>query len=548
MAVHNTIKKRLWVALSLMIYSAGNAHAAHPGPQPRSGPSTQNTAGDTTTVITSPAIFPEQDPFDDPPGSNFLGDTVFQNMRDGKGAEMPNTLPSTPDNPYNLHPDPVATSINKTSPTDDLSTALKRIRRTLRGKGKAHRPSIKRALRILEGRPMKNRVYSGFPLLHYNGPEKVKAVEPIVDRNRNIIGGNVTVHQIWFDSHIESDTAFIDPSKVLGVPWTITYIIDTLNRGHDDFAPMVMYTDDPSLTPGRPPLPHVAMDQTFFPMNEGTRTVFEIGMAPGKYYNLTYHWGWRVHPPRVQVAENALKRIRGRTLPEWEIGVFGPHPTKNTRTRKAAIAKIGNLAPAKRMWNALQAMEKASRKGAGNKARMRVLLKRAERAFADWKDRTKLPGGLQPDSDSDWTLLYVNNTIYGQIPDIKDDTAVSFPKWTTRGTNVKIKLYNGDYFDHAYVNVDFGGQRGWENSFHSTVPIGGAGPWFTFGRFHWWMNAGAPPVGLIVVPAATHQGGGQRDIIGVHNVDLTMTFEPSRRLRWYQFDPLHHDVAVWSIH
>ena len=31
-------------------------------------------------------------------------------------------------------------------------------------------------------------------------------------------------------------------------------------------------------------------------------------------------------------------------------------------------------------------------------------------------------------------------------------------------------------------------------------------------------------------------------------VHLTLNFEPSRRLRLYQFDPLHHDVVVFSLH
>jgi hypothetical protein len=39
-----------------------------------------------------------------------------------------------------------------------------------------------------------------------------------------------------------------------------------------------------------------------------------VKMAPGKYYNLTYTWGWRIHPPRVQVSENALKSLGGQTL------------------------------------------------------------------------------------------------------------------------------------------------------------------------------------------------------------------------------------------
>jgi hypothetical protein len=38
------------------------------------------------------------------------------------------------------------------------------------------------------------------------------------------------------------------------------------------------------------------------------------------------------------------------------------------------------------------------------------------------------------------------------------------------------------------------------------------------------------------------------DILGEHWIDLTWNFDPSRRLRFYQFDPLHHDVAVFSMH
>ncbi len=29
---------------------------------------------------------------------------------------------------------------------------------------------------------------------------------------------------------------------------------------------------------------------------------------------------------------------------------------------------------------------------------------------------------------------------------------------------------------------------------------------------------------------------------------MTFNFDPSRRLRFYQFDPLHHDVAIFSVH
>lgn len=520
--------------------------------QPRPAASTQTVSADglTTTVVTPEGAFPSSDPFANPPGTNMF-DTVYSNMLDGAGVLMPHTLPSTPNRPYNLHlTDPVVTQLdNKASPTDDLRAAFKSIRadidsNVIQADGLI---TIQFALDILEGNPVP-RVYTGMPMLHYNGPEKVKVVEPIRDAEGTITGGNVNVHQIWFDTHVESDTAFIDPSAVLEVPWKITYTIDTLNRGHEDFAPMVMYFDDPDLSAGQR-VPHVSMDQTFFPMDDGTRTVFEIGMAPGKYYNLTYHWGWRIHPQRVQAQENALKVIsdpdsgQKLTLPDWERLVFGDAPSATTASKEAAIAKIGDLSPAKRMWKGLRALQQEP-----SQSELIAKLDEIERAFDQWQNRNKLPDGVTADPDSDWTMFYVNNTIYGQVPEILDNTRPEFRQWTTRGTTVKIKLLNGDYFRHGYMNVDFGGRRGWENTFHHTIDVGGAGPWFTFGRHHWWVNAGNPKVGLILVPAAIKAVSTDRDTVGEHNVFLTLNYEPPLRLRWYQFDPLHHDVAIWPLH
>jgi hypothetical protein len=34
----------------------------------------------------------------------------------------------------------------------------------------------------------------------------------------------------------------------------------------------------------------------------------------------------------------------------------------------------------------------------------------------------------------------------------------------------------------------------------------------------------------------------------MRKVQITYNYEPSRRLRFYQFDPLHHDVAIFSVH
>ncbi len=575
------------------------ATPGHPHPQPRPSPSTVSLTQDGTIVFdkaapitgvpvlhvkTGSGCFAESNPYLNPPGTNLLP-TIYTNAFDGKGNEMLNTLPSPdthktpPEYPYKLHDKPVVAALcsspqfedcrqipgsplydiapnvlySPKSPTDDLLEIFDQIECKTNSRNHQRvcsfkkldvnsiEKSLQRGIDVLEGNPLADRLYSGLPLLHYKAMEKVRAVTPVVDNNGTVIGGNVNIHQVSYDTHIESDVAFLDPTPVADVPWTITYTVDVLSRGNDDFSPFVMYFDDPTLSPpGMPPMPHVAMDQTFFNMEEGTRTIFKIRMAPGKYYNLTYNWGWRAHPPRVQVTENATKKIAGKTLVQWEASVFGG------KTKDQAIAMIGDLAPEKRMWTAFRNGLNWIREGNYQKAAFS--LDQARDAFTDWRDRDKLPKGIRVDRDSDLTLFYVNNTIYGEF---RDGTRSDFPKWQTRGTTLKVTLLNGDYFGHGYQNVDFGGARGWENQFQSSVPSGGSGPWFTFGRVHWSMNIPmSTPDGkplMVMVPTAA-QGTNCAQVCGKYKVEITFEYEPSRRLRFYQFDPMHHDVAVFSVH
>lgn len=551
----------------------------HPYPQPRPAASKQTTTGCPgdclTRVDTGEGIFPKSNPFNFEtfPGTNFLP-TIYTNMFDGNGKEMPNTLPSTPDTPYNLHDGPpVVTEINPLSPINDLETLFAAILRDageLSAEPEGLAAALRQALDVLEGEPVENRAYSGFPMLHYTGPEKVRKVEPIRDQSGKVIGGNVTVRQIWFDQRIEADTAFLDVSEVQDVPWTVTYVVNMLDRGHDDFSPFVMYTDDPAIQPG---LPHVGMDQSFFPMEEGTRTVFKIKMTPGKYYNLVYNWGWRLHPPRIQVMENAAKKInygnlpheacpaeyQGKTLPQLEQAVFCPpddpgctsvrcargearfddkgQPTACEQRKLFAISRIGDLAPAKRMWNALREAHDAARRGDFRAVR-EIVASQAKPAFEDWQDRTNLPAGVEVDLESDLTLLYVNNTTYAQF------TRGNFNRWNDweeRPKTLKVTILNGDPFVHSYIVADFGGNRGWENQFKSSVRVAGSGCWFTFGRNHWAMAVGGPN-GYLCVPETNGLAPGR------HRVEITFNYDPSRRLRFYQFDPFHHDVAIYSVH
>lgn len=450
---------------------------------------------------------------------------VESNVFDSGGNEVANTLPSRPSVPFNLHDGPVFISnIDKTSPKDDLNQAMTDIRNSA-SNNIVDQQKIQFALDILEGNPIPNRVYSGFALLHYTGPEKIKVVDPVTR--------NVNIHQIWYDNHIESDTSLLDVRQVKDVPYTITYTIDVLNGGADDFSPFVMYFDlpNPMIQGMLPPL--VAMDATFYPMTDGKRFVIKLKHAPGKYYNLTYTWGWRIHPPRVQATENANKTAgfnpdgTPRTLAQWEIATFGPAPRSSEAAKLAAIAQIGELAPAKRMWQALRDARTAT------PGQVVALMSDAFLSFNDWSDRTHLPRGVVADPDSDLTIFYVNNTIYGN--------ARTFGNWKGRGSVFKSTVLNGDHFVHGYMNVDFGGSRGWENQFENA---GGPGGSHTFGRAYWWPNAGGPaPFGPINIPPVAADG-----TPGHRNVEIVLNHDGPERIKLYQFDPLHHDVAVYSLH
>jgi hypothetical protein len=540
-------------------FAARGALAQHPHPQPLPAPSCQTTEGNVTTVVTGESLFPPSRPFLEPPGTNLLP-TVYTDLFDSLGRSVPNTLPSTPTVFYNLHDGPpVVTPINPTSPTDDLSALWGRLE-DVGDRGGPRDPieeglvraAIQTGIDILEGNPIRNRAYSGLPLLHYTGPEKIKRVEPVLDAQGRVVGGNVDVHQVWYDAHFESDTAMLDVSGLPpGVPWTVTYTIDVLSRGEDDFSPYAMYWDlapdgapegAAPAPPCEPPAPSppgkrpgMGMDQTFFPLREGTRTVLGIEMAPAEYFRLVYTWGWRMHPPRVQVMVDANEVVAGKTLARWEIDVFGPAPRASEEAKLRAIGQIGDLSPAKRMWHALRAAREAA--AHGDWREVRTLAARSRAAFDDWRERSQLPAGVELDRDSDLTLFFVNNTIYAEFT---DGGLVDFPAWQTRGAQLEVTLKNGDYYERSYLNVDFGGARGWENQFKSSVRVGGSGCWFTFGRNYWWVNMAAP----VVLPAARREPFAA----AVHKVHITYQFDPGRRLRFYQFDPLHHDVGVYSIH
>jgi hypothetical protein len=294
------------------------------------------------------------------------------------------------------------------------------------------------------------------------------------------------------------------------------------------------------------------------------------------------------------VVENMRVPLRNGALRNSaEIGEFGENPRASEQAKLDAIAKIGDTAPAKRMWQMFREMggmtiNRTNKHFGGglNGSIIQAQMHLIRQAFYDWQNRGRLPTGYEMAEDADVTVLFLNNTMYGQLKGHDGVAEVRMDKgvWDKRGDKVKIQILNGDYFMHAYVLVDFGGLRGWENTFHNTLPSGGAGPLFTFGRNYFWIHvAGGGPIPIppATPPAGTPKtpvndkiwqvsngngvgrgnsefawGGMQQEVsdyvnvdgIGEHHLEVEFSYEPSRRLRMYQFDALHHDVAVWSIH
>lgn len=660
------------LTVSALAGMAINAHAQHPAPVPKDGdPNNQGfnwtfekqDNGKTWVYQTPTTHHPQSKPFQTSEPTNLLP-TTYERMIDSGGDRIPNTLPSTPEDPYNLHPEPEVSEIDPRSPRWDLNMIINELKGAVdpehrravnkqfykngtgvpsdprRGRverkgqdagktepltGRIDMERVEFAIDILEGNPI-DRTYSGMALLKYKGPEKVKKVDPETN--------TVTVHQSWQRSRIMSDTMFIDPSTIpADEEWTVRYVVDSLHWGHEDFAPFAVFFDDPQTKGVSKGTPFFQMDQTFFPMEQGHRYVFEIDMPPHRFWNLTYTWGWRVHPPRIQAIEKATKTPGGKNIVKWESDVFGENPTADRQSQLEAISMLSDLAPAKRMWQAFRGIKAAKEQGGVPPKALQALVEEAEAAFEDWKDPHELPRGIEQAGDEyDQTIAYLNNKMYGGMHSIKNEAEQTFYEWETRGEQMKVKLKNGDYFPHAYMNVDFGGRRGWENIYQNTVALGGQGPWFTFGRTQWSQNLGRrQPVNKpqpAIIPAAKRpttedgtsgsgngnaggpgngngkakgvgslaaledrighelpdvaQAGGRSvparpetpgkpsdnmymaipgqetalhrvmsegDVeLGMRNVHLTFRYDPSRRLRFYQFDPLHHDQTILSIH
>ena len=154
--------------LAVLLLAANAVFAQDPHPQPLPGPSIQTLSSDgiTTTVVTQTSPLP--------PGQNFLM-TQFSNAYDSTGKMMPNTLPSTPNTPFNLMSKAVVTKIDTDSPTQALDHVFKTVMREASHGERIDTALIQRGIAVLEGDPLPdNPLYNGFSLLNYTAPEPLQ--------------------------------------------------------------------------------------------------------------------------------------------------------------------------------------------------------------------------------------------------------------------------------------------------------------------------------------------------------------------------------------
>src|SRR5689334_6821542 len=157
----------LWTALIFTLFLTSYSVAQHPGPQPRPMAAQMTVDSQVDTVgpdgVVTTTINSATSPL--PVGTSNQLNYVQSNNIDGRGVEMLNTLPSTTTSGANLIDGPVQViAIDKTSPKDDLNQLLTDIQ-SAASNGIVDQQKIQAALDILEGNPIANRVYSGFPLL-----------------------------------------------------------------------------------------------------------------------------------------------------------------------------------------------------------------------------------------------------------------------------------------------------------------------------------------------------------------------------------------------
>lgn len=177
------------------------------------------------------------------------------------------------------------------------------------------------------------------------------------------------------------------------------------------------------------------------------------------------------------------------------------NPVFDSKTKPVGIEDLASESPTKKVWSLMQQARASD--DAGQVASL------AEEALEKWYpsmvERRDLPPGFEPDPDADFTLVYANNQIYGSgIRDFRSTGSAT------------VHLVNADDFDHKYLMLKFFDRQ---EEFSSQ----------DFGSFDW------KPLGSTVIPANSEK-----------TIQIDLGTEQGFLL--YQFDPWHHDQAIYSLH
>ena len=374
-------------------------------------------------------------------------------------------------------------------PHDDLNAALSRLSANA-ADGVISEEDALEIKDILLG-TTEGRIYDGFALLNFNrwnessipssafppdvivGDYKTKVIrdtgltEPDFDGEGDVNIWEVDVNMLLYGQQYDSDTFYIKvPFEVDGKePGTndtlrVNYHLYSLIK--EDFAPTQMLFDaNPQVEFGGSSvsLPDRCEDTVWVEINKDKVAHLTVHHSAFRFFRGIYHWGWRVHPPRIQFIDFLFEVMNTGT------GEVGLNPLSTSRVfRNAAldINGIGDAAPEKKIYNVvIKALDGSiTAKELFNELNDPDIGQKG--IFTEWMylmtNQIQLPQEardiLTTESktveDFDGVSVYLNNEMYGETAfhNIIRDWQI--------GDVIHTKIINLDNHTHYYQIVDFG--------------------------------------------------------------------------------------------
>ena len=319
------------------------------------------------------------------------------------------------------------------------------------------------------------RIYDGFAMLNYNrgaftpdqmpGEYKMKLAK---DTGLTILGMDgqprkiweVDVSMLWYDGQFDSDTFLLrfpigyNEFDTLRVNYRIYSLV------REELAPTAVISD--YRLPKSVQFPFKGFDSVWEQIGGKSVTTVSVDMPPIRLLRGVYHWGWRVHPPRIQFLQPIFEIVNAHT------GAVELEPQGESyayRNRQLSIAGIGDAAPEKKMYDVAQAVLT----GGATPAQVLAMLEDDATAprgnWKDWADlaadQIQLPPeaqdiltaeGITPGTFGPYRFVsvYLNNEMYGKGPRNE-----KIEGWN-QGDQFQVKLINLDKHMHYFRNVDFG--------------------------------------------------------------------------------------------